>query len=96
MDKKQKIVEAISFLERNGYSVSFDYSLYMNKWIAFTQEGMKPVLHGKVYRSLRLGVAVKCKNGCHRFVNVRDVIKICDTKKECYMVRNKYNDMRNI
>lgn len=83
-----RINEAIEFLENNGYIVGKDYSNLIGKWAAFYQEGMEPILHGKVKDvSIKGCCSIKCKNGCVRSVNVDDVIEFCDKKDQCYMIK---------
>ena len=61
---------------------------YIGKWVAFRQEGMPMVLHGKVI-CVRHGVlTIKCKNGQRRYENVSDAIGFYDSKQECYSIRN--------
>lgn len=44
--------------------------------VEFIQKGMKPVLHGKIVTVDESCVKVKCKNGCYRFPNRDDIIRI--------------------
>lgn len=86
--KEQRISAAIELLESNGYMIFKSFNKLIGKWAAFRQEGMKPILHGKVIDvSLNDRCAIKCKNGCMRFVNVNDVIEFCDEKELCYMIK---------
>lgn len=53
--------------------------------MAFRQEGMKPILHGRVRSVTDVGTCViRCKNVERRFCNVKDVLKFFDNKRECY------------
>ena len=86
--KDQRIKSSIAFLESNGYIVTKDYSKLIGKWAAFRQEGMRPILHGKVKDiSFKGCCSIKCKNGCMRYVNVDEVIEFCNDKQLCYMIR---------
>ena len=86
--KEQRIRLSIAFLESNGYIVIKDYSKLIGKWAAFRQEGMKPILHGKVKDiSFKGCCSIKCKNGCMRYVNVNEVIEFCNDKQLCYMIK---------
>lgn len=62
-------------------------SLYkdkLHKWVAFKQEGMSCVLHGKVVETYGDGIVAQCKNGCERYVNIQNCYKFFDKKEECY------------
>lgn len=61
---------------------------YIGKWVAFRQEGMPMVLHGKVINVRHELLTIKCKNGERRYGNIGDVIGFYDSKQECYSVRN--------
>lgn len=89
LTKEQRINEAIDLLENSGYIVTKDYSMLVGKWVAFWQEGMSPILHGKIYGFGKNYLEVKCKNGCKRFPNVNNVIKITDSKKGCYALKGE-------
>lgn len=60
----------------------------IGKWIAFRQEGMPMVLHGKIIHIYETCYAIKCKNGQKRFAESEDIIGFYDSKQECYSVRN--------
>ena len=86
--KEQRINEAIELLESNGYVVSKDYSMLIGKWVAFYQEGMRPVLHGRVKDiSMNGCCSIKCKNGYVRYADVNDTIEFCNDKQSCYMIK---------
>lgn len=86
--KEQCISAAIELLESNGYVVRKKYNKLIGKWAVFRQEGMKPILHGKVINvSANGSCAIKCKNGCIRYVYIEDVIEFCDEKELCYMIK---------
>lgn len=88
MDVEEKIKEAKEFLEANGYKVYKDYSCRIGKWVAFRQEGMKPVLHGRVvWINIFEHYKVRCKNGEIRFPKSYDIIGVYDNKSECYAVK---------
>lgn len=84
----QNINSSIAFLESMGYIVKKDYSKLIGKWVAFRQDGMKSILHGKVKDvSMNGCCAIKCKNGCMRYADVDNVIEFCDEKELCYMIK---------
>ena len=86
--KGQMISSSIAFLESNGYMVTKDYSKLIGKWAAFRQEGMQPILHGKVKDiSFKGCCSIKCKNWYMIYVNVDEVIEFCNDKQLCYMIR---------
>lgn len=86
--KEQRINGAIELLKNNGYIVGKDYSRLIGKWVAFYQDGMESILHGKVKTVSMDGCcSIKCKNGCVRYANVNDVIEFCDDKESCYMIK---------
>ena len=86
--KDQMIRSSIAFLESNGYVVTKTYSSLIGKWAAFRQDGMIPILHGKVIEVFPNGCCkIKCKNACYRYVNINDVIEFCNTKDLCYMIK---------
>ena len=94
LTKQQYINEAIVFLKSHGYIVKKDFSSLIGKWVAFHQNGMQPVLHGKVINEIGKKdtlFKVKCKNSCYRFVHMDDVIEFCDNKQDCYAIKNKWN-----
>lgn len=82
----EQIIAAINFLNQNGYIVRMNLQKYINKWIAFTQRGMEPILHGRIISVSNFDefFYVKCKNGEIRYPNIEDAIKFFDSKKECY------------
>lgn len=85
--KEQRINEAIDFLKSNGYKVKKNYDYLIGKWVAFRQEGMDCILHGKVTDiSDDVYCIVKCKNRYKRFVNVKDIIEFCNNKEDCYII----------
>lgn len=89
LTKEQRIKSSIAFLESNGYVVTKDYSMLIGKWAAFRQEGMYPILHGKVIGVKQSGrCIIKCKNAYYRYVDVNSVIEFCDSKELCYMIKN--------
>lgn len=62
-----------------------DYSELLNKWIAFRQEGMSQILHGRIVKTRPDGLLyVRCKNATTRFVEVKDTLEFFDNKKDCY------------
>ena len=88
MDIEEKIKEAKEFLEANGYKVYKDYSYCIGRWVAFRQEGMRPVLHGKVRTVDVSGCCmVKGKRAKIRFANVDKIIGIYDKKSDCYAIK---------
>lgn len=44
----QKIINNVNYLEQQGYKVIKDNSSVIGKWVAFRQEGIEPILHGRV------------------------------------------------
>jgi hypothetical protein len=44
--------------------------------IEFMQEGMEPLLHGKIVEVRATGVKVKCKNGGHRYPCFGEIVRI--------------------
>ena len=56
----------------------------IGKWVAFKQEGMKEILHGKVMSVHFSFMKIKCKNGCWRYVALNECYKFFDNKNECY------------
>lgn len=60
----------------------------IGKWIAFKQEGMPMVLHGKIIYDCKTYFVIKCKNGQKRFAGLEDIIGLYDSKSECYSIRN--------
>lgn len=90
LTKDQQIYAAINLLKHHGYKVYKDYSMLIDKWVAFWQEGMTPVLHGKVIEVRgedNTYFKVKCKNSYYRYVAMNDVIEFCDNKSDCYAIR---------
>lgn len=88
LTKDQRIKSSIAFLEANGYKVVQNYDNFIGKWAAFRQEGMTPILHGKVLDVYQGGYCkIKCKNSEYRCVHVNNVIEFCDTKELCYMIK---------
>lgn len=69
-----------------------DNDSFIGKWIAFTQEGMEPILHGKIINISYNGTfTIRCKNGEHRYASYNShsghILAICDTKQECYKIK---------
>lgn len=56
MEVGDKIKEAKELLEANGYIVYKGYSYLVDKWVAFRQEGMIPVLHDDQRMAYQIGV----------------------------------------
>ncbi len=56
----------------------------IGKWVAFKQEGMKQILHGKVFATNNSCIKIKCKNGQRRYISLEDCYKFFDSKSECY------------
>lgn len=56
----------------------------IGKWVAFKQEGIKQILHGKVMGVYGACIKIKCKNGCWRFANLKECYKFFNDKNECY------------
>lgn len=90
LTKDQQIYAAIDLLKYHGYKVYKDYSMLIGKWVAFWQEGMTHILHGKVIEVCgedNTYFKVKCKNSYYRYVAMIDVIEFCDNKSDCYAIR---------
>lgn len=84
-ETRQRIAEAIDFLETHGYKVFKDRHSLVDKWVAFRWHGMEPIMHGQVQSvSLEGTCTIKCKNGSRKWINEKDVLKFFDNKKECY------------
>lgn len=60
---------------------------YTGEWVAFRQEGMSMILHGKIINKHGACYVIKCKNGQIRFAELEDVIGFYDSKEECYSVK---------
>lgn len=90
MNNTEQIIAAINFLNQNGYVVRMNLQKYINKWIAFTQQGMEPILHGRIISVSNFDefFYVKCKNGEIRYPNVEDAIKFFDSKKSVMNLNN--------
>lgn len=85
---EQEIDGAIDFLYHHGYIVKKDYTHLVGKWVAFMQEGMEPILHGKVRSISPDGLCtIRCKNGCRRYCEVDKILSWNDDKKDCYKFR---------
>ena len=84
----EKIYECVNYLKEYGYEVYKRSDSKVNKWIAFRQEGMPCVLHGKIIHDCGTYYVIKCKNGQKRFAGLNDVIDFYDSKAECYSIRN--------
>ena len=59
----------------------------MGKWVAFRQEGMDCILHGRGINDYVGIYRVRCKNGRKRTVGLDEVIDFYDIKQECYSVK---------
>lgn len=81
----QRIINIINYLEQRGYKVIKDNSSVVGKWMTFRQEGMEPILHGRVRSVTDAATCViRCKNGHRRFCDVKDVLKFFENKREYY------------
>ena len=88
LTKEQRIYAAIELLEHNGYVVKKDFSSLIGKWVAFRQDGMNVILHGKVCDIFNYEVfKIKCKNGCNRYCSMKNTIEFFDNKHDCYVVK---------
>lgn len=88
LTNNQRISSAIALLESYGYTVTKNYPNLVGKWVAFRQDGMSQILHGKVADISKNGCCtIRCKNGERRYINVVDVIEFCDDKKSCYKIK---------
>lgn len=105
-DDDQKLLEFLKYIhcddidfeDENGDLVEVYKPIHLiflekiGKWVAFKQEGMQQVLHGKVIKLTGMSddcFVVKCKNGERRYVNMNDCYKFFDSKKECYEFKLK-------
>ena len=88
---KQNIKAAIELLEQNGYIVKKNYDEFLGKWVAFRQEGMIPILHGKIIKVIRGFESdcfeIRCKNGYHRYKNYEEILQFYDKKQDCYKLK---------
>lgn len=85
---RKEINKAIEFLRLHEFIVKEDYSCFEGKWVCFRQEGMEPILHGKVVSISTDGLCtIKCKNGCKRWCNVDKILSWNDNKEDCYKFR---------
>lgn len=63
-------------------------SYFVDKWVAFRQKGMRPVLHGKVRKVDDSGLCmIRGKRAKIRFANVDKIIGIYDKKSDCYKIK---------
>lgn len=84
--KQIQIYQCINFLKNHGYDVIERKGNKVGKYVAFTQDGMTCVLHGKVITDYVGTYCVRCKNGYQRIVGLDSVIGFYDTKQECYAI----------
>lgn len=88
MNEDKKVIYAcINYLKNYGYEVKERDGHKVGKWVAFKQEGMDCILHGKVIYDYVGSYCVRCKNGYKRFVGLCNVIEFFDTKQECYSIK---------
>ena len=59
----------------------------VGKWVAFTQDGMDCVLHGKVMEDRGNNFVVRNKSYRKRIVEINHVIDFYDSKEDCYSVK---------
>lgn len=96
MADTKDIVAAITFLRQNGYAVEKAEMDIQNigKWVAFRQDGMNQILHGKVIAISDVDVCtIKCKNGACRWACKENIIGFYDNKQECYAVKEMEHEM---
>lgn len=84
---QERIYYCINYLKNHGYDVKERDGNKMGKWVAFRQEGMDCILHGRVINDYVGTYRVRCKNACKRTVGLDEVIGFYDTKQECYSVK---------
>ena len=84
---QKRIYYCINYLKNHGYDVKERDGNKMGKWVAFRQEGMDCILHGRVINDYVGTYRVRCKNGCKRLVGLDEVIGFYDIKQECYSVK---------
>ena len=68
----KNILDALLFTSEN--KILHNYKV--GQKIEFTQEGMDPLLHGKIIAVHQNYVTVKCKNGCHRYPGIDNIIRV--------------------
>lgn len=62
-----------------------DYFQYKDKWIAYRKEGMIPIFHGKCVGQHLNCVVIKKKKGRRMdYIDIGNVVKVFDNKKDCY------------
>lgn len=97
-DPEEVCMFIYSFLSENDYKYhptgcyGEEYKLMteesrVGKWVAFLQEGMNCVLHGKVIVDKGNILVVRNKNHCKRIVEINHVIDFYDSKEDCYSVK---------
>lgn len=90
-ENQENIKVAIELLEKNGYIVKKDYSMFVGKWVAFHQEGMTQMLHGKIIQIIHGSkndcFEIRCKNNYKRYKNYDDIIEFFDNKQNCYQFK---------
>lgn len=97
-DPEEVCMFIYSFLSENNYKYhptgcyGEEYKLRtdesrVDKWVAFLQEGMNCVLHGKVMDDKGSTLVVRNKSYRKRIVEVSHVIGFYDLKEECYSVK---------
>lgn len=60
---------------------------YIGKWVAFHQDGMNEVLHGKIIDFISSFVVIKCKNNYIRYIPEKNIVGIYTNKQQCYSVK---------
>lgn len=52
-------------------------NINIGEWIEFRQEGMEPLLHGRVTKKMSTSVQVRCKNNSIRYVRYESILGKC-------------------
>jgi len=81
---KETIYQCIVFLKNHGYEVKERNGHKVGKWVAFRQDGIDCILHGKVICDYVGSYCVRCKNACRRYVSLNQIVAFYDSKQECY------------
>lgn len=83
---QEQIYYCINYLKNHGYDVKERNGNKVGKWVAFKQDGMYCILHGKVIQDYVGTYCVRCKNAHKRIVGLDNIVGFYDTKQECYAI----------
>lgn len=87
---RETIRQCIVFLNNHGYEIKecgghkVENDNKVGKWVAFKQDGIDCILHGKVICDYVGSYCVRCKNACRRYVGINQIVAFYDSKQECY------------